>query len=689
VELQGLHGLGLAAHHGDGGLMLWPALLLALAAGDPCRAPFSADGVDRARALNQSGLPGLYSVPAAALLPTGDLWLGAHDAERAPPRAGTVLQDNWTLGIGLMPRLSVALRTFDARREPRGPLDIVERGNSPGATLLLLREGRWWPSLAATQLDVVGQAQTMEATALTASKTLGGRLRLTAGYGQGESALDGAFGGVELAPCDWLRLIAEHDGVQRSVGLRVTPFPALSERLGVRVALDVVEREQQGRGMALSVGLPLGDGLPRSAREAAVVTPSIAPAGEPVAPRVDRSLLSLRDVLIEAGFENIRWWMHSDGTLHVQVEQRRWMRDELDGVGAALGLVGALAPLDVPRLALTMRRHDLPLLTLTTALDAWRAYVADASTEAAFATQLQVAFAEDDGAGMPRAVSRSRFRVDVMPVPRLEAQLMSELGPAQARFSVLPTVQVQLGRGLAVSARATAVLHQDARFIEQLGERDGDQWLLHQALRLPAAWLPRGASGLVQLSAGRFGPSREGLRAEADVQLAEGRWGVGAEASAFGASMDDPRRATLLGSLRWLSDDAGWAVRVTGGQFLRGDVGGGVDVTRRFGRTEIGFALRRTEYPWQASFVVGLPLAPRREWAPGPVRLRAPDFFEHRHTESASTSGALLSGVGASLETRQELPRVFGGRDWLRPVVVRARLPVLREAALRWGQPGL
>jgi hypothetical protein len=656
--------------------MLLPLTAALLALSDPCRAPFRVGSDDPGRALSVSGLLGLYSVPTATVLPTGDVWLGVHDADNYTPKPEVVAHDNYTVGIGLHPRLTVALRTYDGKHAVP-PAVNLDRGNSAGATLLVLGERAWLPSVALTRLDVAGASNTMTASAITATRSLAGRARLTAGYGRGTSALNGVFGGVELAPCHWLRVMAEHDAVQRTVGLRVSPFPSLMAQLGVRLGVDVVDREIDGRAYGVSLGIPLGSGVPRSALDAPRTT-------APRVPPPDASVAGVRTALTEAGFENLRVW-DSAGVLHVQVEQRRFNRDELDGVGAALGVIGAHAPSTASAVVLTMRRVDLPVLTLRTGLDAWRQYLVDASSADAFLAQLDVVLPAGDPVGLAAPTARSRFKLDVMPVPFLEAQLFGELGVAEERWSVLPTATVQLGRGLAVSGRATVVLHTDDRFITGLGERDYDQWLVHQAVPVPRALLPAGAAGIAQVSVGRFGADRIGSKLDADVQLGDGRWSVGGEVSAFGKSFDAPRRSTVLATARWMDRQAQWSVRTHAGQYMRGELGAGLEVARRFARTEFTFGVHRTgAATTQVSLALGLPVAPRREWAPRAVRLRSPDFFEHRRVETISLPNGVLLNEGAPLASSFEVRRVYGGRDWLRPAVVRARVGVLREAALRW-----
>lgn len=159
-------------------------------------------------------------------------------------------QQNYVIAIGLLPRLSLSLRGTvfgaEAHRTGECACDLSEN-----IQLQLFTESDWRPSVSIGAQDPFSAAPYFESRYVVASKSLVGRLRLTAGYGTGPTVLKGAFGGAEINLTSWATALGEYDGRDCGAALRLQPFPAVADEAGVQPRVDVVWRQHVA---ALRVG---------------------------------------------------------------------------------------------------------------------------------------------------------------------------------------------------------------------------------------------------------------------------------------------------------------------------------------------------------------------------------------------------------------------------------------------------
>lgn len=656
-----------------------------------CPAPFAPGRATAMSALSLSGSPGLFEVPAAVEFPQGELVAAYNNAPIARHPVPLEWQNNVLFGVGFLPRVSLVGR-FSVRHTGDPAVDFNGRDKSANAQLLVMRQRGWWPALAVGAQDVSGANAMYEARYLTATRTLGGRARLTAGYGTGRALLDGAFGGLELAPCSWVALLAEYDGFRTNVGLRLRPFPEQAASVGLLPTLDATWR---GDALVASVGLRLALGpdrthrpLPpriRGAEEGATGRGATPTAGPATGTSTVAATVTVRDALVRLGLENVRVALVGDTLLDLHYENRRFPLDDLDALGAVLGSVAVRVPATITAVRATIRKVDLPVLTVETGLAPFRRYLADPATGAAFVAQLRTAIPDGaDAVPLPPSANRSRGRLDLTVHPRVEMVINSEAGAFETRTAAIPEATMQLGRGMQVSARRALLLRESERFLRTQPFGD-DQLLLHQGIRLPAWAAPRGAMGIAQLSVGRLGVGQVGAHWEQEVILMDGRWSLGGAIAAYGERAGAIDRSYAFGTVRWRRPESELRTALSVGRFRYGDLGGVVEVGRRFGVVETSFLLRATDLSSWAGIRVGMPLAPRRELRPSAVRLRAPGFYDQEHGATVfEPFPTLRRDVGRPLPIGFDLGRSYTGRDWLREGTITARAWALRNAALRW-----
>jgi hypothetical protein len=643
-----------------------PVLAVTLGASTPawCEAPFAADRRNRAATPSLAGLPGLLEVPAAVSAPDLSAF-ASFNSSRDTTVPGATQQRNAFVGFGFLPRLTLVARGSVMDSE----IAFGMRDISASAQLQLRNEDGHLPSIAVGAQDIGGAVAIFKTRYLVASKTLGGRVRVSAGVGSGRRSLNGAFGGVEIAPCPWFAIVAENEAARRNLGVRLAPLGDWGSRRGVEPTLDLLWREGQGR-MA-------GVGLRLQAHSYRAESPVARPAAQSAARRSG----GLVDALVATGFENVRVGAQGD-TLDVAYENRVFNREEWDALGVVMA--EALRHADQARvLRVTLLRVDLPVMQLTSGIDALRQFLAGAVSSEAFARQL--GFVVPPTEMNERRSNSSRLHLDLTVRPRIESLLLWEASVADARFSILPEASLHLGKGVSLTGRRAVVLHSTQRFPQEYDEPNADRILLNVARR--GFFLKGSDNGAIsQLSVGRFGPREVGAAIQTDIPLAGGAVSVGGMAAAFGEGIDSIRRSVALGTLRVRYPSLGARGIVTVGRFLHGDVGGSVEVERRFGLAEIGFYVQATDIAKMAGVRISVPLTFARDLRPGSVRFRLPEYYDWRKWSQIIARNDIRTDVAIPLETGQDLAMVFRGRDRINELWLRSQVERLRAAAVRWGR---
>lgn len=649
-----------------------------------CPAPFGVGSSNRMTAPSFNGGPGLFEVPTATSLPDGELMASFNKARLLNYDKPLLWQNNGFFSVTFLPRITLTARGT-VHHTGRNDWDLFLRDLSANVQVQLLEERGWRPALMAGMHDVNGANALYTAKYAAVTKSFAGRVRLTGGYGQGLRKLDGPFGGIEVAPCPWITLIAEYDGQRRSAGVRLLPFPSMADRLGVRPTLDASWLGEQG--FVGGVGVRFAAGPARQHRPLSAVRPSEAKAVGfgPSAISVERAAAAARNALVAEGLENVRVLPVADGLLDVQYENRRWLLDDMDGLGVVLATISRTVPDEVRRVRLTIRKVDIPVLVVTTALAPWRAFLADPRQERAFVQQLAI---EYPSTASPKiegvSANRSPFRVDFTARPRIEDFFLSELSALETRITLLPEFSAQLGRGFMLTGRRSIAIYQSSRFLDGDEDAGGDRLLLHSAMRLPGGLLPRGALGIGQLSVGRLGQRHVGANWDQQVELRGGRFALGVTGTVYGESATRIDKSIAYGTIRWRRPEQEITTSLSAGRFRFGDIGAVADISRRLGLVDVGFTLRVTNLSSQAGIRLTVPLSPRRQGRPQAVRLLLPDYFAQAQQVTVFEPFPMhRNDVARVLDIGNGVESTYAGRGWLNAVTLRSRAWALRNAALR------
>lgn len=200
-----------------------------------------------ATAQSLTGMSGLVTIPTATMARDAEMTAGVNVIaprhhryyEGGADETGIVRY----VAVGFLPFVEVGLRlTHVTGGHPQG---IGDRMVS--VRVRLITEGDVHPALAVGAHDLVG-TRLYQATYAVASKTMrtaAGPVGVHAGYGHDvlglESAgrqFDGLFGGVSLAPREWVTLLAEYDGAHANAGLRLGPVHGVAIVAGTLRDLD-------------------------------------------------------------------------------------------------------------------------------------------------------------------------------------------------------------------------------------------------------------------------------------------------------------------------------------------------------------------------------------------------------------------------------------------------------------------
>ncbi len=641
--------------------------------------------------ISMSGLSGLVNVPSAAVLPSGTVDFAFTNARTPESFQLGGWQRNAFIAFGFLPRVTVGLR---GTVYPDTAANTVGRDLSESVEVQLLREHDDRPALAVGAFDAFSAvAPYFRTFYAVASKSVGTYLALTAGVASGPRTLKGFFGGAEIKATPWLSGLGDFDGRKFAVGVRLDPFPTVAYRAGLQPRFDIAWR--QGVGAAFNVGLRTYMG--RWSR-----TPSVEQPPSPVE-RSDRpdgpahrapSLAAaaptptdaVRGALVAAGFENIRTSIESGDsgtTIVVNYENRRYNRDELDALGVVMAIVARYAPASVTRMQVTIRRVDLPVITVASSVRDFTEFVDERLAPDDFAERLQIfdrrpPVASEAGS---RTAAPSRFKVDVFAQPIVHTAVLNELSAFQAQSSLAADGWVQLAPGLALNARRTIASHTDALFPFGFFDTNSDRLLLHAAASSPWASIP----AITQLSFGRFEHYLVGVVDETNMSLAGGVISLDGTVGRIGRSAQELTGTIALAGVRVRYAPLDLTASLTGGRFREGDDGATVELSRWFGSSELGFFITATQTGQIAGLRFSLPLTPRRELPPWYVRPRLPDLYtQSLHASIKRGDATAKTNIGLLLDTDHDIATAYRDRDRLQAVTIRQHVETIRASAADW-----
>ncbi|WP_052075028.1 YjbH domain-containing protein [Vibrio fluvialis] len=567
-------------------------------------------------------------------------------------------------------------------------------------------------NLAVGMQDVEGAANNFESNYAVADYTFDFiRTRASLGYGKSDingGVLNGVFGGLEVEPFDFMQLVAEYDSVDYNAMVKVfTPKGLLpwntqaslgyvvysghentdnqniwQTQLSVPLASDYSTRETQ-----LNNQLSLQDKLTLAQSQAEF-----------------SSLTALKQALEQEGFLNIRLGTYNN-QLVVALEDRRYNRNQIDGIGVALGLIsshynvqaGEELGLDNDKFTLVTLRNQLPLLRVDTSAQSYRSFLNKGgdTPELSFSTS-DLATVMDDTQWKSKK-SRSGFgRTQVILSPGLRYAVATEYGVFDYSLALETNTYTALWPGAALDIRHLTPISDSDDFDTGLWKESAyeskiDRLQFHQAIKLPLDLTYQFSYGVVYTDYQGFkndltwnSPSGRHM-----LNLDVGSYSHRDNTDKYGRPYAD--HDVRLAGYTFSYPEWDWQFNVKGGEFWNGDSGYQLTTKHWFGDVNVYASYLETKFDSASSsekfmtLGISFPLTFWRDMSPGYVQLRGTDQFNFSiQTRIDDSHNNLNNGSGLAVPFQHGLEREYFNRgrygsDYFDNHTIR-----LRNAYLRW-----
>ena len=346
------------------------------------------------------GASGGLTIPSAYVLDSGDGAASIGNNQNPNINPNNLLypdRRNYTLGFGLGNGVELFGRLVNyqnnmalVKNKPdvSGPRDM-----SGNLKWKLPFQVDHFPTVAIGMTDVSGGAVLFKSVYTVATDDFG-PVRWSLGYAKGQDALgksgtkvlSGFFGGVETRIFNTqATALAETDGTHRYVGLRYysNPIPWLADSQIIgSVQHSNADKSSTGvTSFNTSLVFPLdGSRVGRESRVKALASAkplTVLNSDNKSSEGINKDRLTfLVSALKSSGLDRIRFgFLGSD--LVVEYENHRYLHNEVDALGIALGLAAELAPAKIRRIYVISLKSDKPFLEASVDAFNYRAWLRD------------------------------------------------------------------------------------------------------------------------------------------------------------------------------------------------------------------------------------------------------------------------------------------------------------------------
>lgn len=349
----------------------------------------------------------------------------------------------------------------------------------------------------------------------------------------------------------------------------------------------------------------------------------------------EESFLTLvsREVL-NNGFENVKIAV-IDNTLQVEYENRV-LRNEVVAAGVIAHILTKHTTDDFTAVLIPLNR-GIPICAIRFLSADYRKFMSDAMDKKDFAQALHI---EESSRTMKPArdarISSSFRKLDFTVAPGHTIQFGNYEDSFKFNGYFLPDVSTSPWPGAALRMQLLVPVYDEIGMYTK--EVRLSRLTLNQVFRLPAG-------GLASVSVGAFEPTRYGLSAEAGYFLLNRRFWVGAGLDYTGFLLYQNKewlysrekvqtdRAFIYYFLPWLD----FSVGVQYADYLMGDHGWLLDVSRTLGDFKLGFYVARTDVDKFGGVRLTVPLSPMRQPAARRVRLNWPSAYNWNYRMTSET----------------------------------------------------
>ena len=692
--------------------------------------------------LSFQGYTGLLNTPNAEVLPYGE-WVFQYSDQI---ELGSRFEhgDNYIPAFGLFPNVEINGRIAAESAHTNLFQEPELRDLSANIKIRAPLIPKNWFSLAVGLQDIGGEVDAFDTQYIVASREFFEQFRLSAGIGRADGRattgrLDGEFGGVEWTPWPWLTLLTEYDAAQVNTGIRLsTPKRWFKDRLFFDVTAQTSNSEEalgDGHFFSVAMRIPLGEppvpvqskrhtgeisqlnhtlptavtsveerdasGVvwrsfrPRQPVSALPALPS-AHVDEPLDKRMLAPMLqSLREKLVEHGFESVQIGLGAANQLYIAVENNIYNRNEVDALGVILGMASMTELGGLERLTLVLKNFDLPIIAVTGSLLDYRAYLeaecglpSSCYAEQRIRAQLEVSYPKSKDLRkvewLGETENSAYFVPRVVLSPVLNTGVATEVGVFDYSVALRTNVSTALWPGGQVSASWDTPLEESDDFEEgglffDSRVRSGLRNLFyHQTLRLHPQVLS-------QTSLGRFRDNFDAVLNDSIWQSYNGVHRIRTRLGRFEhRELDDDTRDVRLASYRYYWHRYDLSLEATYGEYFSNDDGLALVARHNFGDTSVSLFYANT-FVEIAGVAISIPLSTRRDMTPGLFQLRGLERYTYGvQTVIREDSNFLVGNVADVPNPRHNLERSFYNNGRLDVRYIKRSLTRMRDAYLRY-----
>lgn len=595
------------------------------------------------------GFSGLINTPTAELFDSGKFHFQYSNQMEFEGAYNNT--PNFHFGIGLWDFVEVSGRNAAHGDSFNGSSDL-----SANIKLGIPYIPKEWFSLAIGIQDLGGatEASLHDAKYIVASKDVFENISISAGLGESESSqgrLNGIFGSISWQTYDWAKISLEYDAADTNLGLHLsTPQDWFDN--GTRITANVLAyssseqlRDEFYYGVGLSMPL---DSPAIQNKQSKQQKPNRSPhySGQS---HIDNagSLDKVKNQLIKEGFESIKVGRTDHYTAYIELENHIYNRNQLDGLGVALGFISTGLDKEYTNFMLVIKEREVPILEVTGSLADYREFLNEQQplkikiTTDTFSSQKNVRLADNNNANDSWLKPRFTFW------PSLVSAVGTEYGMYDVSVALVSHLELPLWPGGAISAVHMTQLAEtedfkDGRYFGNWKQKTGlQEYSLHQTFALPF--------NIKNMTfAGRYRESYNFVANEIRWQNDDGSHRINlltakyenqevAERKPYqGCNILFPacwppaeatQRDVMMGMYRYYSTkfDASAEIRV--GQYWQQDKGVIFKLERMFGDVTINLSYKNTKIDDQeANQFIGLgfsiPLTPRKDHSNKYVQVR-------------------------------------------------------------------
>ncbi|WP_417880484.1 YjbH domain-containing protein [Vibrio sp.] len=653
---------------------------------------------------------GLTNTPNAQVQNTGDFSL--YYGQGVPYKQGIGELDNWVGSFGLFPGFEISGRvvtqTYDCNIYTETNCGIRDLSASAKYQLPFIYDYTGL-NVAIGAQDIGGAANNFQTTYIIADKSFDfAPLRMSLGYGQSKIAsgiMDGPFGGIEIQPLSFLQFTGEYDATEFNSSIKaMTPDGLLPYDIQVSANYQVyTTREDTNHDIwGVNVSVPVSGyqmSQPYNISQHKDTPKAIMQAG--LASTDNASLTRLSRALENEGFLNIQVGKRQN-TIVVALENRRYNRNQIDGVGVALGIITANAgktlkddleiQSDDTPIEMVMLSNGIPMMSISLEAKCYREFLITGiqCSKLKFSTD-KLTQSLDNITWQHHIINSGIGRSQFIVSPATRYAFATEYGFLDYSLALATNAYVPLWQGFAVDIRYLLPIdnsddyEQGRIWGESQFENEIDRALVHQAFRLPF-------NIMTQFSAGYVYSGYIGAANETTWYSPEGQHSISVQTSKFtykddvneyGEQIED--KSTLLGSYTLSIPQYNWQLDLTAGEFWQGDRGYQVTTNHWLGDVKVFASYLNSEDEQFVTAGISIPLNFWRSMKPGYIQLKGiEEFTLATQTRIGENHNQLNTGLGSKLSFQHDLSKQYYNRSRFTPSYFNSNVDRLRNAYLKY-----